>query len=53
MEESKQLGRLEVFLFGKGYCGLEGWRHLVLDYLPINACMTGGVYEENDVNASP
>ena len=53
MEEPKQLGCFEDFLFGKSYCGLEGWRHLVLDYLPITASMTGGVYEENDVNASP
>ncbi len=52
MEEPKQLGCLEFFLFGKGNRGLEGWRHLVLDYPPVIVSMTSGVYEENDVNAS-
>ena len=52
MEEAKQLGCLEFFLFGKGHCGLEGWRHLVLNYLPVMASIASGVYEENDVNAS-
>jgi hypothetical protein len=53
MEQPKKLGCLEFFLFGKGDCGLEGWRHLVLDYLPVTGINAGGVYEENDVNASP
>jgi len=52
MEEPKKLGCLGFSLFGKGHCGLEGWRHLVLDYLPVIESMTSGVYEENDVNAS-
>jgi hypothetical protein len=35
MEQPKKLGRLEFFLFGKSDGGLEGWGHLVLDYLPV------------------
>ncbi len=34
---------------GVGDSGLEGWRHLILEYPPN--CL--GVYGETDVNASP
>ena len=34
---------------GVGDNGLEGWRHLILEYPPNDL----GVYGETDVNASP
>jgi hypothetical protein len=34
---------------GVGDSGLEGWRHLILEYPPNGL----EVYEETDVNASP
>jgi hypothetical protein len=34
LEEADELGWVEVLLLGEGDVGLEGWGHLVLDYLP-------------------
>src|SRR5512138_2237617 len=33
--KADELGWVEVLLFGEGDGGLEGWGHLVLDYLPV------------------
>lgn len=49
VEEPKELRRVRRFVMGVGDSGLEGWRHLILEYPPN--CL--GVYGETDVNASP
>lgn len=49
VEQHKELRRVRVLVMGVGNGGLEGWRHLILEYSPN--CL--GVYGETDVNASP
>ena len=49
MEQPKKLRDFGWIAMGVGDGGLEGWRHLILEYPPNWL----GVYEETDVNASP
>ena len=49
VKQPKELRRVRGFVMGVGDNGLEGWRHLILEYPPNDL----GVYEETDVNASP
>jgi len=49
VEEPKELRCVRGLEMGVGDCGLEGWRHLILEYPPDYF----GVYGETDVNASP
>jgi len=49
VEQPKELRCIGGLAMGVGDGGLEGWRHLILEYPPN----CSGVYEETDVNASP
>jgi hypothetical protein len=49
MEQPKELRCVRGIVMGIGDSGLEGWRHLILEYPPN--CL--GVYGETYVNASP
>jgi hypothetical protein len=49
VEQPKELRCIGRLAMGVGDGGLEGWRHLILEYPPN--CF--GVYGETDVNASP
>jgi len=49
VEKPKELRRVRGLVMGVGDGGLEGWRHLILEYPPN--CF--GVYGETNVNASP
>jgi hypothetical protein len=48
VEKPKELRRVRRLVMRVGDSGLEGWRHLILEYPPN--CL--GVYGETDVNAS-
>ena len=49
VEEPKELRRVRGLAMGVADSGLEGWRHLILEYPPNRL----EVYGETDVNASP